>query len=238
MSNSIIMPPPHQAPKDHNPARGNLRTNVSIVEDNRDIRSSLAMVINNSDKFHCLAAYPDAETALREIPLSPPDIVLMDINLPGRSGIECLRQLKKQTPHLFIVMLTVYDNEDNIFESLKAGADGYLLKRTSPKMLLESLKELLQGGTPMSRQIARCVIQYFRDLNGPAMTQPAAEEATLTKREEEILKKLAEGYHYKEIAGALQISIHTVRNHIRNIYEKLHVHSRTEAVVKHLASAG
>jgi DNA-binding NarL/FixJ family response regulator len=215
-----------------------MQTRISIVEDDEGIRSSLAKVIDHTAGFRCPATYPDAETALAQIPANRPDIVFMDINLPGLSGIECLRRLKARMPDLRVVMLTVYDDEDNVFESLKAGADGYLLKRTSRAALMESLTEMLRGGVPMSRQIARCVIQYFRDLNhGPAAVQPKPQEAPLTSREQEILQKLTEGYHYKEIATAFGISIHTVRNHIRAIYDKLHVHSRTEAVVKHLGAA-
>jgi DNA-binding NarL/FixJ family response regulator len=160
----------------------------------------------------------------------------MDINLPGLSGIECLRRLKAKAPDLRIVMLTVYDDEDHVFESLKAGADGYLLKRTTRAALTASLTDMLQGGVPMSRQIARCVIQHFRDLNqAPVPLKLDQEVATLTVREHEILQLLTEGFHYKEISTKLAISIHTVRNHIRSIYDKLHVHSRTDAVVKHLA---
>ena len=209
-------------------------TSVSIVEDDAGIRSALAKVIDHTAGFHCLAAYPDAETALRHIPGNRPDVVLMDINLPGLSGIECMRRLRAVVPGLRVVMLTVYDDEDNVFESLKAGADGYLLKRTGRAAMMESLTEMLRGGVPMSRQIARCVIQYFHDLNHRPVAAPLEAGEALTSREYEILKKLTEGYHYKEIADALDISIHTVRNHIRRIYEKLHVHSRTEAVVKHL----
>jgi DNA-binding NarL/FixJ family response regulator len=214
-------------------------TRVSIVEDDEGIRSNLAKLIDSTAGFQCLAAYPDAETALRKIPASRPDAVLMDINLPGLSGIECLRRLKSQIPDLRVVMLTVYDDEDNVFESLKAGADGYLLKRASRSALMDSLNEMLQGGVPMSRQIARCVIQYFRDLKQSPAAVPAKskeKEAALTDREQEILQKLVEGFQYKEIAGTLNISLHTVRNHIRSIYDKLHVHSRTEAVVKHLSA--
>ncbi len=209
---------------------------VSIVEDDDGIRSSLAAMLNGSDGFRCNASYPDAESALQQIPANKPDVVLMDINLPGISGIECMRRLKAKSPALPIVMLTVYDDEDHVFESLKAGADGYLLKRTTRDTLTASLKDMLQGGVPMSRQIARCVIQYFRDLKqAPVARKSNVETDTLTQREHEILQKLAEGYHYKEISTALAISIHTVRNHLRSIYDKLHVHSRTEAVVKHLA---
>ncbi len=209
---------------------------VTIVEDDDGIRSSLAAMLDGSSGFRCNASYPDAESALQQIPACRPDVILMDINLPGLSGIECMRRLKALAPDLRIVMLTVYDDEDHIFESLKAGADGYLLKRTTRAALTASLTDMLQGGVPMSRQIARCVIQYFRDLKqAPAALKPEAEADTLTRREHEILQKLTEGYQYKEISTALDISIHTVRNHLRNIYDKLHVHTRTEAVVKHMA---
>jgi DNA-binding NarL/FixJ family response regulator len=215
--------------------RVNTKTTVSIVEDDEGIRSSLVQMLDGSSGFRCNAGYPDAESALQRIPANKPDVVLMDINLPGLSGIECMRRLKTAAPGLRVVMLTVYDDEDHIFESLKAGADGYLLKRTSRAALTASLTDMLQGGVPMSRQIARCVLQYFRDLNqAPAARKPTPEVDTLTEREREILQKLTEGFHYKEISSALDISIHTVRNHIRSIYEKLHVHSRTEAVVKNV----
>jgi DNA-binding NarL/FixJ family response regulator len=214
----------------------NATKTVSVVEDDDGIRASLAEMLNGSGGFRCNASYPDAEAALQKIPANKPDVVLMDINLPGLSGIECMRRLKVAMPDLRIVMLTVYDDEDHVFESLKAGADGYLLKRTTRAALTGSLTDMLQGGVPMSRQIARCVLQYFRDLSqAPAAGRPNPEVDTLTEREHEILQKLTEGYHYKEISSALDISIHTVRNHIRSIYEKLHVHSRTEAVVKHMA---
>lgn len=217
-------------------AKVNPKTPVSIVEDDRGIRSSLAKMLDGSSGFHCNATYADAEAALRGIPASKPDVVLMDINLPSISGIECLRRLKATMPDLCIVMLTVYDDEDHVFESLKAGADGYLLKRTTHATLISSLTDMLRGGVPMSRQIARCVIQYFRDLNHASTApQPNPGKNALTEREHEIVQKLTEGYHYKEIANALDISIHTVRNHIRSIYDKLQVHSRTEAVVKHMA---
>ena len=205
---------------------------VSIVEDDEGIRSGLAKMLDGTAGFRCHASYPNAELALQKIPDSRPDVVLMDINLPGLSGVECMRRLKIQMPDLRIVMLTVYDDEDHVFDSLKAGADGYLLKRTSRATLVSSLTDLLQGGVPMSRQIARCVIQFFRDLNNaPARRKLNPETEVLTAREHEILEKLTEGYHYKEISAALEISIHTVRNHIRSIYEKLHVHSRTEAMI-------
>jgi DNA-binding NarL/FixJ family response regulator len=218
--------------------RLNTAITVSVVEDDERIRSSLVKMLDGSGGFRCNADYPDAESALEGIPSSQPDVVLMDINLPGLSGIECMRQLKAAAPDLRVVMLTVYNDEDHVFESLKAGADGYLLKRTSRAALTDSLMHMLQGGVPMSRQIARCVLQYFRDLSqAPAAVKPSQEVDTLTEREQEILQKLTEGYQYKEIASALEITIHTVSNHIRHIYEKLHVHSRTEAVVKNMARA-
>jgi DNA-binding NarL/FixJ family response regulator len=208
---------------------------VSIVEDDSGIRSSLARMIDGAPGFHCLEAYPDAETALAEIPARPPDVVLMDINLPGLSGIECVRQLKAQAPDLRVVMLTVYDDSDLIFRSLMAGADGYLLKRTSREKLLDSLTEITSGGAPMSRQIARRVIQYFHEIApAPVPADAAPEVKGLTERETEILANLAKGYSYKEISSALGISVETVRSHIRHTYEKLHVHSRTQAILKYL----
>jgi DNA-binding NarL/FixJ family response regulator len=202
---------------------------VSIVEDDNDIRESLCVLISGSEGFNCISSYKNAESALRNIAREKPDVVLMDINLPGVSGIECVRNLKKLLPGINILMLTVYDDSKRIFDSLAAGANGYLLKRTPPSQLLEAIKEVNQGGSPMSGQIARMVVESFRrfgDSNN--------EKENLTKREEEILSLLAKGYKYKEIGDTLFIGVETVRSHLRHIYEKLHVRSRTEAAVKYL----
>jgi DNA-binding NarL/FixJ family response regulator len=208
---------------------------ISLVEDNEGLRSSLVQLINSSSGFRCLEAYPDAETALRNIPQRKPDIVLMDINLPKMSGIECVHQLKTLVPELPILMLTVYDDGDALFQSLTAGASGYLLKRTPKAQLLEAIREIYHGGAPMSRQIARKVVQYFHEISqAPKPAEPAPQVEGLTPREHEILANLAKGFTYKEIANQLNISNDTVRNHMRNIYEKLHVHTRTQAILKFL----
>jgi DNA-binding NarL/FixJ family response regulator len=203
--------------------------NVAIVEDIDDIREGLAALINGSEKFRCEAAYANAEAALEQLPELEPDVVLMDIGLPGMSGIECIQRLKAQYPQMQIMMLTIYEDDEKIFDSLKAGASGYILKKTPPAKLLESIQDLHNGGSPMSSQIARKVVQAFQQNHQPV---PPAER--LSKREQEILAYLAKGHLYKEIAVALHISVETVRTHLRNIYDKLHVRTRTEAVVKYL----
>jgi DNA-binding NarL/FixJ family response regulator len=206
---------------------------VSIVEDDPLIRAGWVKIISRAPGYRCVSDFGSAEIALAEMPKNVPDFVLMDINLPGKSGIDCTRELKRRFPQIEIVMLTMFDDRDNLFEALRAGASGYLLKRTTPAALLEALKELKVGGSPMSPQIARQVVQFFRK------NEPAAETASmgvekLSARENEILRCLAEGRQYKEIADQLQLSMDTVRTYIRRTYEKLHVHSRTEAVVKYL----
>lgn len=200
---------------------------VAIVEDDNDIRAGLAVLIDGSEGFQCVAAYSSAEDALSDVLKKKPDVVLMDINLPHMSGIECTRKLKELRPDLSIMVLTVYDDDESIFESLKAGARGYILKKTPPAKLLESILDLSNGGSPISSQIARKVVQTFQ-----ALGTSSEERENLSRRENEILAYLAKGYRYKEIAETLFISIETVRTHVRNIYEKLHVRSRTEAVLK------
>ena len=202
---------------------------VSIVEDDADVRNSLAILLNGSEGFVCVSSHRTAEEALEQIPAKGAQVVLMDINLPRQSGIECVRQLKGRLPKLQILMLTMYEDTDLIFNSLTAGASGYLLKRTPPAKLLEAIEEVHKGGAPMSGKIARIVVQHFQNLKAPS-----AETAALSPREREILDLLAKGHRYKEIAELLCISFDTVRAHLRNIYEKLHVRSRTEAVVKYL----
>jgi DNA-binding NarL/FixJ family response regulator len=202
---------------------------VAIVEDEKTVRDGLKLLIDGTEGYKCVALYPNAEEALRGIFDSNPDVVLMDIHLPGISGIECVRRLTKQDPDFQIVMLTVYEDDEGIFKSLAAGAQGYILKKTPPVKLLEAISEVYNGGSPMSSQIARRVVDFFQ-------TKEVATKQTekLTEREQEILSFLSKGYRYKEIADVLCISIETVRTHIRNIYEKLHVHSRTEALLKYL----
>jgi DNA-binding NarL/FixJ family response regulator len=202
---------------------------VSIVEDDRRVRESLAVLINGAENIRCLATYATGEAALEDVTRKKPDVVLMDINLPGMSGIECVRKLKAQTPKLQVLMLTMYEDDEKVFQSLVAGASGYLVKRTSPAELLKAIEEVHSGASPMSGKIARTVVEYFQTLQS---AKPQQEY--LSKREEEILALLVKGYRYKEIADALSIGFETVRSHLKNIYDKLHVHSRTEAVVKYL----
>lgn len=204
-------------------------TKVSIVEDDDEVRQSLLVLINGSEGFRCVSAHRSAEDAIAGIPAAQPDVALLDINLPRQSGIDCVRQLKAQLPNLHCLMLTMYEDADLIFKSLTAGASGYLLKRTPPARLLDAILEVQHGGAPMSGKIARVVVQYFQQLKGP---DPTTE--TLTRRERELLDLLAKGHRYKEIAVTLGISFDTVRAHLRNIYDKLQVRSRTEAVVKYL----
>lgn len=202
---------------------------VMIVEDDDDVREALRMLISGSDGYDCIAACRSAEEALGIIPQKQPQVVLMDINLPGMNGIECVVYIKNTWPDIQVMMLTVFDNTDEIFKSLTAGATGYLLKKTQPAKLLEAISELVKGGSPMSGEIARKVVQTF----ARPIKQPFP-EANLTAREEEILTYLSKGFLYKEIAAALFISIETVRTHIRNIYQKLQVRTRTEVVLKYL----
>jgi DNA-binding NarL/FixJ family response regulator len=208
---------------------------VALVEDDPNLRANLTAMLNSSLSFQCQAAYPDGMAALRGIPANRPDVVLMDINLPGMLGTDCVRKLKDLAPNLPVLMLTVYEDSEQIFKSLMSGATGYLLKRTSKEKLLEAIREVNAGGAPMSRQIARRVVQFFQKVNELLTdTRNTSVVVSLTDREKEVLAALAKGYAYKEIADQLKISFETVRTHLRTIYEKLHVHSRTEAVLKYL----
>ena len=202
---------------------------VSIVEDNRGTRGSLAELLGRSKALRCVGVHPDGEQALESIPAEQPDVVLMDINLPGMSGIECVARLKERLPKLQVLMLTTYDDSDLIFDSLRKGASGYLLKNMPAAEVLRAVEQVHAGGAPMSMQVARKVVSHFQQIK-----QPASEVEQLTKREHEILALLAKGYLYKEIADQLAISPSTVRAHLHTIYGKLHVQSRTEAVVKFL----
>jgi DNA-binding NarL/FixJ family response regulator len=203
---------------------------VSIVEDDNGVRSSLAKLIDSSPGFRCLSHHPTAESALKELPRTNPEVVLMDINLPGMSGMECVRKLKPLLPNAQIIMLTVYQNTEHIFTALAAGATGYLLKQTPPAELLAAIRDVSAGGSPMSSHIARKIVQSFQKV-APAVSRAGLE--SLTPREQEVLDYLAKGFLYKEIADALKISYDTVHAHIRKIYEKLQVRSRTEAVARH-----
>jgi DNA-binding NarL/FixJ family response regulator len=202
---------------------------VSIVEDDPQVRGSLAKLIDSSPGYRCVSRHGSAENALAEIPKVKPDVTLMDINLPGINGVECVRRLKPQLPGTQMIMLTVYQNTEHIFNALAAGATGYMLKQTPPAELLAAIKEVHGGGSPMSSHIARKIVQSFQQ---PAPAAVAA--ASLSPREAEVLDLLAKGFLYKEIADQMKVSYATVHTHIRHIYEKLHVRSRTEAVAKHL----
>jgi DNA-binding NarL/FixJ family response regulator len=203
---------------------------VSIVEDDAGVRESLARLINSSPGFRCLSQHPSAESALDETPKARPDVVLMDINLPGLSGVECVRRLKPLLPATQIIMLTVYQNTEHIFNALAAGATGYLLKQTPPAELLAAIRDVHAGGSPMSSHIARKIVQSFQK----PLPAPSGAE-TLSPRETQVLDLLAKGYLYKEIADKTGLTYATVHTHIRHIYEKLQVRSRTEAVAKHLS---
>lgn len=202
---------------------------VAVVEDNLHVRESFLRLLERASDFLCVAAFPDAESALKGLIQAKPKVVLMDINLPGISGVECVRKLKPLDPAIQYVMLTVYENHDHVFSALEAGATGYLLKRTPPSELLEALRDVSRGGAPMSAQIARKVVESFT-ARPPAA--PNDELSQLSNREREILEQLAKGYLAKEIAENLGISFDTVRTYSRRIYEKLHVHSRAQAVAK------
>lgn len=202
---------------------------VSIVEDDAGLRESICRFIQGAPGFQCLGAYASAEEALAEVPTRPPAVVLMDINLPKMSGIECVKHLKEKLPGLQIIMLTVYENSDRIFEALAAGACGYLVKNTPPAKLLEAIEDIANGGSPMSSHIARKVVQAFQ----PAVpAAPLIEQ--LAPREQEVLELLSKGRAYKQIAVEMNLSMGTIRTYIRRIYEKLHVNCRTDAVVKYL----
>jgi len=202
------------------------KIDVCIVEDLRDIREGLISIISGHNDFNLLGAFDTADAALVELPKLKPEIVIMDINLPGMSGVECVRQLKTIVPQMQFMMFSVFESSEQVFEALEAGASGYLLKRSSPAKIIEAVIELKDGGAPMSTEIARKVVASFQK---PTLSK---ETDVLTTREKEILDQLAKGLLYKEIGANLNISTGTVRQHIHNIYEKLHVQNRTEALNK------
>lgn len=202
---------------------------VAIVEDNQGTRESLAKLLGRSPGLQCLYACATAEEALQRIPRERPDVALVDINLPGMSGIECVAELKRRMPDLQVLMLTTYEESDLIFNSLRAGANGYLLKNMPPDELVQAVEQVQAGGAPMSIRIARKVVDHFHQIEAGS-----AEVEKLSTREHQILSLLAKGLHYKEISDRLGISLSTVRTHIHAVYQKLHVQSRTEAVVKFL----
>ena len=204
-----------------------MRIRVAIIEDDSGIRDSLSGLLKLAPDLKCTGAFSNVETALKMLPLDWPDIVLMDINLPKMSGIEGAAKLKVMRPALQILMLTAYADNDKIFESLKAGASGYLLKHTPPAELIAAIHEVQKGGSPLSGAIARKVVRHFQQT-------PAPETESLSEREEEVLSLLAKGHQTREIAEMLGITFETVRTHLRRIYDKLHVNSRTEALLKYL----
>jgi len=206
---------------------------IVFVEDHEQFRSKLVELAGESKALELLGTFKDGPSAIKGIPALKPDVVVMDIQLPGVDGVECVRQLKAEMPHLNFLMLTAYEDSDRLFESLKVGAGGYLLKRTTSKKLIEAIQELNEGGSPMTPHIARRVVQFFS--NAPKPPKDAGNELDqLTPGQKKFLEELAQGYAYKEIADHLGISVHGVRNYIRKIYEKLHVHSKVEAVNKYL----
>jgi len=220
--------PTTMCPTPSKPILGRLTT-LAIVEDDALVRGSLARLINDALGYSCACVCSTAEEALKQIPRAMPDVVLMDIQLPGASGIECTRKLKQAMPGLQILMLTVYEDNDRIFNALQAGASGYLLKRAEPEEILQAVGEVKAGGAPMSSQIARRVVESFRK---PLSVSDV--DLALSAREQEILGLLTRGYSNKEIAVQMHISLPTVCTHLQHIYQKLHVRGRTEAVAKAL----
>jgi len=223
------MLPGHQppAPGSANPPAKKLT--VAIIEDERDIRECLSVLINGTPGFACTGSFRTMEEALEKIPQRLPDLVLSDIGLPGMSGIDGVRILKQRHPQLLVLMLTVYDDDERIFDAMCAGACGYLLKKTPPARLLDGLTEAVQGGAPMSPEVARRVIALFRDIRPPERA-----DYQLTPHETRLLKLFVEGHNYKTAAAELRVSVNTINFHVRSIYEKLQVHSRSEAVAKAL----
>lgn len=202
---------------------------VAIIEDQRDIRECLTFLINGTEGYSCTGSYRTMEEALDKIGQQLPDVVLSDIGLPGMDGIDGARILKERYPNLLLLMLTVYDDDERIFDAMCAGASGYLLKKTPPARLIESLREAVQGGAPMSPEVARRVITLFREIRPPDRA-----DYELTPHETRLLKLFVEGHNYKTAAAELGVSVNTVNFHVRSIYEKLQVHTRSEAVAKAL----
>ncbi|HZM04745.1 MAG TPA: response regulator transcription factor [Candidatus Saccharimonadales bacterium] len=210
---------------------GPLPLGVALVEDERRIRESWSRLIDSFPDFKCLCGCESGEEALRLIPAVRPDVILMDVLLPGISGIECTMRLKELLPQTQIIILTALDDDELIFRALEAGADGYLLKRTKPADMRDALLDVLHGGAPMTSAIARRVVQSFR-----RSTPSRPDAILLSPREEELLEFLSKGYSNKEIADQIQLSFETVRSYLKHIYEKMHVRSRTEAAVRYLNS--
>lgn len=200
---------------------------VAIVEDDARWRSTLELLLRETEGLDCVGCYPSGEVAVVELPVRRPQVVLMDINLPGMSGVECTRQLREILPDTQIVMLTVYDDSERIFHALQMGAHGYLLKRASADEILQAIQDVHRGGAPMSTYIARMVVQSFQ-----RQAPSARQDEVLSKRESEVLAYVARGYSDKEVADALGLSPATIRSYLKTIYGKLHVHSRTQAIIK------
>ena len=204
---------------------------VGIVEDNRELRTSLARMVDAARGYRCVCVCSTAEDALREMPAARPEVVLMDIHLPHRSGIECTRRLRDLCPATQVLILTVYDDNDNIFNALKAGASGYLLKRSSSSEILKAVTEVKEGGAPMSTQIARKVVASLRE----PPTDPAAGSESLSERELEVLGYMSKGYAEKEIADKMHVSVNTIKTHRKHVYHKLHIRSRAEILLRYHA---
>ena len=200
---------------------------VAVVEDNQGLRQQLVQILDSAPDICCVGAFASAEEALKQIPACNPDVVLMDIKLPGMSGIECVTRLKSLTPNVQIIMVTVYEDSESLFRALKAGANGYLVKSSPPTQLLDAVRDVSAGGSPMSSHIARKVVQHFH-LLGPS----SAEAENLSPREQQVLALLASGFIYKEIGDKLKIGVETVRTHVKSICQKMHVRNRLEAVAK------
>jgi DNA-binding NarL/FixJ family response regulator len=202
---------------------------ISIVDDEKELCQSIVTFVNGAAGFKCVSIYNSGEAALEHLPADQPNVVLMDINLGGMTGIECVKRLKTKAPLMQILMLTVYEDTEQIFKALAAGASGYLLKRSNPSKLLQAIREVHEGGSPMSSPIARKVVASFQHTK-----ETGGKQTHLSPREEMVLDCLAKGFTYKQIADQLDISIDTIRSYLRRVYEKLHVQSRTEAVAKYL----
>lgn len=206
----------------------NRNINVAVVEDTEEIRTSLELLINAEPGFECRYTFSDGSGAVKKLPSIKPDVVLMDIHMPGMSGIECVRQLKPILADTQFLMFTVYQDDDNIYEALRCGAVGYLLKKSPPQKIMEAIRDVTEGGSPMSSEIARRIVTGISEKD----TARAVHVEALTPRENEILKQLSKGFLYKEIADQLSVSKETIKKHIQNIYKKLHVQNRTEAINK------
>ncbi len=204
---------------------------VVLVEDDRGLREQLTQILNSAPDIRCVGAFASAEEALQQLPARCPDVVLMDIKLPGMSGIECVARLKRLMPGLQIVMVTVYEDSERIFRALKAGASGYLLKSSPPQQLLEAVRDVHAGGAPMSSHIARQVVRHFHSAG-----VVADQKSPLSPRERQVLELLSTGYIYKEIADQLDIGVETVRTHVKSICQKMHARNRLEAVARHHAN--